>query len=196
MVFVTDDESGTPRTITLNGVVGNPSSNAPDSNCFIDVAGSGTLAWNSISSYGGSLFVKSGATLKIAAGATTGTGAVSVGNGATLLVSGAGTAMSGNVLSLAPRGVLAFNFTDGAAAPVLNVIAGTLPDTVRVRVSYTGSRPQRRGQKIALTDGGAFDGKMVVPDTPLPGWAKSFGVNEDGDIVLEMKASGLVLIVK
>ena len=196
MVFVTDDEAGTPRTITLDGVAGNPSPNTSADKCFIDVAGSGTLAWNSISSYGVSLAVNGGATLKVAAGATTGTGAVSVGNGATLLVSGAGTAMSGNVLSLAPRGVLAFNFTDGAAAPVLNVTAGTLPDTVRVRVSYTGSRPPMSGQYIALTDGGAFDGKTVVPDTLLPEWAKSLGVNEDGDIVLKAKSSGFMIIVK
>ena len=72
----------------------------------------------------------------------------------------------------------------------------TLPDTVRVRVSCTGSRPPRSGQNIALTDGGAFDGKTVVPDTPLPGWAKSLGVNEDGDIVLKAKSSGFMLIVK
>jgi hypothetical protein len=196
MVFVTDDEAGTPRTITLDGVVGNPSPNTSADKCFIDVAGSGTLAWNSISAYGGYLAVKGGATLKVAAGATTGTGAVSVGNGATLLVSGAGTAMSGNVLSLEPRGVLAFNFTDGVTAPLLSVTAGTLPDTVRVRVSCTGSRPPRRGQNIALTDGGAFDGKTVVPDAPLPKWVKSLGVNEDGDIVLKMRTSGFMLVVK
>ncbi len=105
-------------------------------------------------------------------------------SGATLEVSGEGSAVFGGTLALGNGATLSFNFTDKRSAPVLDVTGGSSPAGL-VKVRVTGNCPTRGVH--ALTAGGGFAGKRVVFDTGygarLPGM--KLVVNGAGNICLE-----------
>ncbi|MBO7684607.1 MAG: hypothetical protein J6T51_07775 [Kiritimatiellae bacterium] len=100
-------------------------------------------------------------------------------------------------LTLADGAVLGFNFTERGTAPVLDATGKTVTvnGTVNVKASAAdGIRP--KGGTYRLTSGGKFAGATVSLADGAPKWAKSVSVDGDGDIVLEVKPAGMVVIIE
>lgn len=186
-----------PAEITVNIPVCNENDNNSSKIGNVTVTGCGTMVFNSVSTFSGGLAVKDYATVAVNAGKKPGNGAVSVDTNATLKVAQSGTVALGGALTLADGASLAFNFTNKRTAPVLDVTGKTVTanGTVNVKVSSTGElRP--RGGLHTLTSGGAFAGAAVsLVEASKPKWVRRASV-VDGDIVLEVKPTGLVFIVK
>ena len=180
-------DSATSHTVTLDGqIVGGP----------MRVEGNGKVVFaNEYNTFSG-LTVTNTATASVKAGCKPGAGAVTVNTDATLEVAESGTATIDGALTLAEGAALAFNFTEKAAAPVLAVATpATLPATVNVKVSAAGGlRPS--GGQYTLTSGGAFTGANVSLAAGAPTWVKRVSVNDDGNIVLDVKPWGTMIIVK
>lgn len=123
-----------------------------------------------------------------------------VSSNATLEVGASGTLyVNGKTLTLADRASLGFNFTERATAPVFalgNKYTPTLTVGGAVAVKLSGVRP-RAGEHV-LTACGGFDadGVTVSLAEGAPKWAKGVYVNEDGNIVLDVKPRGMMIIVK
>ena len=75
---------------------------------------------------------------------------------------------------------------------MLAVSSATADGTVKVAVS--GKWPKGRTQ--VLTSGGAFSSKSVELAAGAPRWAQGVRVNEDGNIVLDVKPMTVKVIVK
>lgn len=187
--FFTDDEDGVARTITLNGTVWAAAGGT------VTVKGAGTVAAKNNQILTADLSVADTATYAIDAGCTNGTGIVTVGATATLKTVGAGRAEVGG-LTLADGATLAFEFTDKAVAPVLAVVGGTgsVPSTVNVKITAADGVSPRGGTHI-LTSGADFTGATVNLIDP-PKWVKRVGVDGSGNVFVEAKPKGLMLIVK
>ena len=69
----------------------------------------------------------------------------------------------------------------------------TLGGTVVVKVSAVGKRP--KGGANVLTAGGKFAGANVTLAAGAPEWVKGVSV-VDGEIVLDAKATGMIVIVR
>ena len=187
--FFTDDEDGVARTITLNGTIWAAAGGT------VTVKGAGTVAVKNNQILAADLSVADTATYAIDAGCTNGTGSVTVGATATLKTVGAGRAEVGG-LTLADGATLAFAFTDKAVAPVLAVVGGTgsVPSTVNVKISAAdGVRP--RGGAHILTSGTDFTG-ATVNSIDAPEWVKRVGVDGSGNVFVEAKPKGFMIIVK
>ena len=123
-----------------------------------------------------------------------------VSSNATLEVGASGTLyVNGKTLTLADHASLGFNFTERATAPVFalgNKYTPTLTVGGAVAVKLSGVRP-RAGEHV-LTACGGFDadGVTVSLAAGSPKWAKRVYVNEDGNIVLDVKPRGMMIIVK
>lgn len=143
---------------------------------------------------GATLVVTNGATLTVGSAALAGDAAFFVEAGGTLGVSGTGAALTGGPVALSDGAALLFNFTECATAPVLSGTAVTVDgSSVNVKVtSAEGLRPN--GGIYRLTSGIDFTGKTVSLVDP-PQWVKDARI-VDGDIVLEIKPTGLMLIVR
>lgn len=193
VTFCTDDEGGVGRTITIDAIT-RGSGTTPK----ITVSGSGMLKVNkaAVNNTQPTVVVTNTATLAIKPGASLGTGATTVADGAALQVAESGTVALGGNLTLADGAVLGFNFTE-KAAPVLDVTGKTVTfsgqSNVVVKVSATEGK-RGKGGKHALTSGGKFAG-ATISLVDKPNWVKGISV-VDGDIVLEVKSTGLVVIVK
>ncbi len=187
--FFTDDEDGVARTITLNGTVWAAAGGT------VTVKGAGTVAAKNNQILTADLSVADTATYAIDAGCTNGTGIVTVGATATLKTVGAGRAEVGG-LTLADGATLAFEFTDKAVAPVLAVVGGTgsVPSTVNVKITAADGVSPRGGTHI-LTSGADFTG-ATVNSIDAPEWVKRVGVDGSGNVFVEAKPKGLMLIVK
>ena len=191
LVLQTTDEGDTARTVTLNGRV----STEGHADTTITVKGAGTNVVNSASPLMvGTYAVTDTATVALNNGAGFANGTVSVGGTATLAVGESGTASVSN-LTLAAGATLGFNFTERATAPVLVATSATLPATVKVKVSAADGKRAKGGIHV-LTFGGAFTGANVVLAEGHPDWAKGVSVNADGNIVLDVKMLGTVVIVR
>jgi len=88
--------------------------------------------------------------------------------------------------------------TNFVTLPVLNVTGKTVTlgdnGAVSVKVSAAdGIRP--KGGSYVLTLGGKFANATVTPASGKPDWVKGVSV-ADGEIVLEVKPRGFMLIVK
>ena len=180
-------DSATSHTVTLDGqIVGGP----------MRVEGNGKVVFaNEYNTFSG-LTVTNTATASVKAGCKPGTGAVTVNTDATLEVAESGTATIDGALTLAEGAALAFNFTERAAAPVLAVATpATLPATVNVKVSAAGGLRPSAGQ-YTLTSGGAFTGANVSLAADAPKWVKRVSVNDDGNIVLDVKPMGTIIIFR
>lgn len=178
-------DSATSHTVTLDGMV----TVGP-----MRVEGNGKVVFaNEYNNFSG-LTVTNTATASVKAGCKPGAGAVTMAAGTTLEVAESGTATIDGTLTLAEGASLAFNFTDKRTAPVLAVDSpATLPATVNVTVSAAdGITPH--GGRYALTSGGAFAG-TTVSLVDQPKWVKGISV-VDGDIVLDVKTGGIVVIIK
>jgi len=197
VVFCTDDESGTSRTITIDAVT--RAANSPR----ITVSGAGKLQVNMAASNTNppEVVVTNSATLAFKPDASLGNGATTIHSGATLAVSESGTVTHGGALTLADGAVLGFNFTEKKVAPVLDLTdkTVTLPvnGTVYVNVSSSeGIRPAFYGNgKCTLTSGGKFTGANVSRAAGSPDWAKRVSIDENGDIVLKLIPPGTFILV-
>ena len=193
--FQTDDADGVARTVTLNGIA--------DVHRALTVKGHGRFqvnsdGMNSVSSVIGGITVTDSATLAYASGADLGAGAVTVGVNATMeLASGAHT--FGGGLTLNDGATLAFNFTERAVTPQIAIAEGkslTANGAVKVKISADSKWPTA-GEKVLTTCGG-FDAEGVTVSLAegAPKWAKSVYVNEDGNIVLDVKPMATKVIVR
>lgn len=118
--------------------------------------------------------------------------------GGTLEVASSGTVTLTGGLSLADGAALGFNFTDWNTPPQLALSSGkTLTAKGVVNVKISGEVWPKGGEKILTTCGG-FDAEGVTVSLAegAPKWAKSVKVNEDGNIVLDVKPRGTRVIVR
>ena len=185
-----------PATITVNAEYGKWNDN--DRRGAMKVTGCGTVLFNSNSTFTGGLTVSDTATVAVNPGKQPGAGTVTVNNGATLQVAQSGTVTLGGGLTLADGAALGFNFTGKQTAPVLNVTGKTVTlngnKNVTVKVSAAdGVRP--KGDSYVLTSGGKFGDATVSLAADAPDWVSRVKV-ENGEIVLDVKRKGFVLIVK
>lgn len=123
-----------------------------------------------------------------------------VSSSATLEVGASGALyVNGKTLTLADRASLGFNFTERATAPVFALGSKNTPTlTVGgvVAVKLSGVRP-RAGEHVLTTCGGFdADGVTVSLAEGAPKWAKGVYVNTDGNIVLDVKPRGTMVIVR
>ena len=131
-------------------------------------------------------------------GLSLGKGAVGVAAGATLKVLESGTLnLSGNSsATLADGATLAFNFTEKGTAPAIVLPAATtVSGAVNVSVfAEAGVRPKSGAHTIV--SGYDFTGTTVALAAGAPHWAESVEVDEDGEIVLNVKPMGFVMSVR
>ncbi|MBO7683329.1 MAG: hypothetical protein J6T51_01210 [Kiritimatiellae bacterium] len=195
VTFCTDDEGGTGRTITVDAIV--QGQNSPT----ITVSGSGTLRVNNAAknSTQPPVTVTNTATLAIKPGASLTTSTTTLNSGTTLEVAESGTVTFGGDLTLKEGATLGFNYTT-RDAPVLNLTDKTVTfdegATTNVLVKITTSGKRGRGGKHALTSGGKFADATVSLAEGYPDWVKGISVNADGNIVIDVKPSGLVVCIK
>ena len=181
--FQTDDADGVARTVTLNGVA--------DVRHTLTVKGHGRFQVNSDGMSSGGITVTDSATA-----ADLGAGAVTVGVNATMEVaSGENTFVGG--LTLNDGATLAFNFTQRAVTPQIAIAEGkslTVKGAVKVKIPDGSLRPTG-GEKVLTTCGG-FAGKTVTLAADAPDWVKSLSVNTDGNLVLDVKPMGTIIIFR
>ena len=139
------------------------------------------------------------ATLALKPGSNIGTGQVSVTNGATLAICESGTVTLNGGLSLDDGATLAFNFTDWNTTPQLALSTGktlTASGAVTVKIPADCVRP--KGGEYILTTCGGFDaaGVTVALAADAPKWVRGLSVNIDGNIVLDVKPLGTVILFK
>ena len=198
VVFCTDDESGTPRTITIDTVT--RAANSPR----ITVSGTGTLQMNKLADNEAqpAVVVTNSATLAFKPGASLGTGATTVHSGATLAVSESGTNTVAS-LTLKDGATLAFNCTDSTfeTLPVLASSSVTAEGAVNVKISDDGDACPPYGKYVLTASGGAFAGKTVsCGEQDRPSWASSVnfnvGVDREGEIVMRIYKRGFFIFVQ
>ena len=119
--------------------------------------------------------------------------------GGTLEVASSGTVTLTGNLSLADGTALAFNFTDRNTPPQLALSSGktmTASGAVTVKIPADCVRP--KGGEYILTTCRGFDaeGVTVSLDAGAPKWVNGLSVNDDGNIVLDVKPWGTMIIVK
>ena len=191
--FQTDDADGVARTVTLNGIA--------DVHRALTVKGHGRFqvnsdGMNSVSDRIGGITVTDSATLAYASGADLGAGAVTVGVNATMeLASGAHT--FGGGLTLNDGATLAFNFTERAVTPQIAVAEDktlTAKGAVKVKIAE-GSLRATGGEKILTTCGG-FTAEKVSLVAGAPDWVRGLSVNADGNLVLDVKPMGTIIIFR
>jgi len=180
------DDRAVARTVHVLGQIGSSGS--------VTAIGCGRLAFESELSFGGRLYVQDAATAAVNAGCPVSRTEVSVASGATLELAQSGTVALAGALTLAHEAALGFNFT-GREPPVLDVTdkTVTLGGTVVVKVSAVGKRP--KGGANVLTAGGKFAGANVTLAVGAPEWVKGVSV-VDGEIVLDAKATGMMVILR
>ena len=203
IAFITDDEDGVPRTITMNARL--TCREAVSSACSLTVGGSGTLKWNSTGSefYGPTRVIDT-ATFAFAPGAKLGTGPITVERGATLAASGAGAVTVTNNVDFAYGSKLAFNFTSIDAAPCMNFNPNAKPDLSdkSIFLSVTadeGVVPRNMTGKWLIATGLADDltrDDFVIAETPT--WADPVDPIsiEDGKLYLNVKKPGFSLSIR
>ncbi len=187
----TTGADGNPYTIMMNGDV--------ERSGTLNVIGTGTVVDNFslISSYAmsGAVNVGNQATLAVNPGKTMTTGTISVSSNATLQVAQSGAFALGGGLTLADGAILGFNYTDRNSAPVLDATGKTVTfgEQTNVVVKVTGSVRPKKGAYV-LTSGGKFTGANVSLAADSETWAKSVSVNEDGNLELQLKNVFMILV--
>ena len=201
LTFDTSDyyDPSVGRTITCEAPIA--AENANSANAFkVNVKGCGGFVFANTSDgniFAGGLTVQDSATVSVMPNARPGKGTVTLQGTSTLKLAQSGTVALGGNLSLAAGTTLAFNYTDNATAPVLDVTGKTVTasGTIAVKVSAAdGVKPG--GSATVLTQGGAFAGKDVALAAGAPDWAKGLSVNADGNIVLFVKPKPMVIVVR
>ena len=140
------------------------------------------------------------ATLALKPGSNIGTGQVSVTNGATLAICESGTVTLNGGLALADGASLDFNITDRRTPPVLacaQVPTFVEGEATNITVKVSGDVRPSKGEKILTTCGGFnAEGVTVALAADVPNWVGGLSVNGDGNIVLDVKSAGMMIIVK
>ena len=113
------------------------------------------------------------------------------------VASGAHTFEGG--LTLNDGATLAFNFTKRTIVPQIAIAAGkvlTVKGAVKVKIPVDSKWPTG-GEKLLTTCGG-FDSENVTVQLAAgaPKWVRGLSVNEDGNIVLDVKPMGTKVIVR
>ena len=194
--FDTSDETGTARKITLNAEIQNSGA--------VTIVGNGMVVANSSVKPGTSpVTVEGGATLAINPGKLITNGKMTVNSGATLSLPQSGEVTLGGDLTLADGAILAFNFTNRKVEPILALASekslsfdGEGEKNIAVKVS---GDVWPLGGKHILTATGGFNAEGVTVSLiteGAPKWAKDVYVNEDGNIVLDVKPMGTKVIVR
>ena len=183
-----------------------------DGACNLDVRGSGTFLCDYTAqafgndgpkAFSGTITVKDTATLAVNSEKYPTTGAISVSNESTFKVAQSGVVtLSGN-LSLADGAALGFNFTNRKVGPLLALASGKSLSFVgegekNIAIKVSGDVWPVGGKHI-LTATGGFNAEGVTVSLiteGAPKWAKSVYVNEDGNIVLDVKPMGTKVIVR
>ena len=187
--FGTTDENGIARTVTANGIIGGEGA--------LYIEGAGKFVVNNTNTMTGDVVVTNSATLAINAGKVLTSGNTTVNSGATLSLPQSGTVALAGDLTLADGAMLAFNFTDRAVAPQIAIADGkTITANGAVTVKISGDVRPVGGLKV-LTTGGGFGGTAVTLAAGAPEWAQGrLSVNADGNIVLDVKPMGTMVIVR
>ena len=161
----------------------------------VSVTGKGCVLFNAAGGTTQGLTAGDSATVAVNAGKKPGNGAVTMNGTSTLKVAQSGTVTLGGNPTLGASASLAFNFTQRRTAPTLALkSASTIPGAVNVKVSADGNlRP--KGGTYALTSGYDFTGKTVDVADP-PEWVKGISVDAGGNIVLEVKPRGTMIVIR
>ena len=186
--FDMTDENGIGRTITIDALCA--------SNHNVNITGKGAVVVNnSANTCSGAVNVSGGATLALNAGCPFGTGAVTVKNGATLKANSSGKVEFNSNVVCKDGATLAFNFTERGKVPCLAFKYGTeMPKALNIRISAVeGLIPA--GRRHTLTTGYNFANTELTLIDP-PEWVIAVGKDDNGNIVLDVKASGTVIIVR
>ena len=187
-VFDTTDENGVGRTITLDALCG---SVGP-----VNITGKGTVVVNNrANTCSGTVTVTNMATLALNAGCPLGTGAVTVSN-ATLKANSSGTVAFANKVVCQADAALAFHFTEMRTAPCLafssTMTGNAMPSALNIRVTAADElRPT--GRRHTLTTGYDFTDTALTLVDP-PDWIQSIGKDASGNIVLDVKSNGTLII--
>ena len=191
--FLTEDESGEARTITIAGRLA--AREAIKSSAHIVVSGTGKVALDSVSAFYGDTKVKGGATLAIKPGAGLGESAMTVNTGATLAVEESAAVTISGATDLKDGAVLSFNFTSIDAAPKFVFSnKATASGTVKVKVSAAdGVFPRKLNRRWLIAEG--VSGEFELDEETKPIWADGVSV-EGGNLYLDVKAPGLTLSVR
>ena len=147
----------------------------------------------------GPFTVANGATLALMSGSDLGTGLLTVADGGTLKVAESGAVALGGNLTLIDGAALAFNFTDRRVAPQLAFADGktlTVNGAVKVKITTACGWPTG-GEKLLTTCGGFnAEGVTVSLAAGAPKWVRGLSVNADGNIVLDVKPMGTVILFR
>ena len=138
------------------------------------------------------------ATLALMPGTDIGSGMVTVHDGSTLEIA-SGTMTLGGGLTLNDGATLAFNFTERSVTPQIAIADGktlTVNGAVKVKIAEDSLRPTV-GKKVLTTCGG-FDAEGVTVSLAAgaPKWVSGLSVNDDGNIVLDVKPMGMLIIFR
>ena len=188
-IFDTTDENGIGRAITINALC--------DGTNDVNVVGKGAVVVNnSANKCSGAVSVSGGATLALNAGCPFGTGAVTVKN-ATLKADSSGYVIFPNSVVCQADATLAFNFSEKGPAPCLafkSTAENAMPAALNIRLSAAeGVNPSRC--RHTLTLGYDFtDTELTLIDPPK--WVRSIGKDENGNIVLDVKTNGTLIILR
>ena len=213
LAFDTTGADGLAHTITIGD------GNGHGGLCGVDagpvtISGSGKVVANfnvgtlivpsnfNVANYKSSPYtVNNAATLMLNAGSNIGTGKITVNSGATLEVAESGTVALGGNLTLKAGAKLGFNYTN-RDEPVLNLTGKTVTFTtgattnVIVKISADDGVHAKYGNGThVLTSGGKFADATVSLAPGAPKWVKSVSV-KSGDIVLDVRPMGTILLVK
>ena len=190
--FGTTDENGNACTVTADAIFNSGSNGA------MHIDGSGKFVVNAENKCSCAATVHDGATLAINAGKKVTTGEIAVNNGATLEVAQSGTVTLGEALTLHDGAALGFNWTERATAPVLDLTGKTVTfgegKTIKVKVSTADGITKPKSGANVLTSGGGFTDVNVSLADGSPDWALGVSVNDDGNIVLNVKPNGVVIL--
>lgn len=184
--FGTTDENGVARNVTLNGIMSGSGS--------VSIEGAGRFIVNNVNTASGVVTVKDTATLIINEGKVLTSGKVTVDSGATLEIASGVNTFGG--LDLKKNSTVIFKFTNRAVAPQIAIADGkTLTANGAVTVKIPGDVRPTGGVKVLTTCGG-FDGVSVTLADGAPDWVRDLSVNEDGNIVLDVKPQGTKVIIR
>lgn len=100
-------------------------------------------------------------------------------------------------MTLNDGATLAFNFTNRAVTPQIAIADGktlTVNGVVKVKIPADCVRP--KGGEHVLTTCGGFTAENVTLVAGAPDWVRGLSVNVDGNLVLDVKPKGTMIIVR
>lgn len=182
----TTDENDVARTVTADALIYGSGK--------LYIEGAGKFVVNNINTMTGDVCVNDSATLAINEGKVLTSGSVTVDSGATLEIASGVNTFGG--LELKENSTIVFKFTKRSSPQIAIADGKTLTADGAVTVKISGDVRPTGGVKV-LTTGGGFDGVAVTLADGAPEWAqRRLSVNEDGNIVLDVKPMGTEIIIR